>query len=58
MSKLSKIRIEDLKRLRRYLLFRYADTDCKSSIHARIGAEIDKVSLELNLRLGETKYKL
>lgn len=59
MSKLlTKIRTEELKRLRRYLFFRYAATDCKSSLHERIGNELDLISSELNLRTGETKYKL
>ncbi len=55
---LSKIRTEDLKRLRRYLLFRYSETDCKTNFHAQIGSEIDRIGLELNLRLRDTKYKL
>ena len=58
MSKLSKIRTKDLKRLRHYLFFRYSETDCKTNLHAQIGSEIDRIGLELNLRLRDTKYKL
>ena len=58
MSKHSEIRTEELKRLRRYLFLRYAETDCNALFHAQIGSELDAIGLELNLRTGETKYKL
>jgi hypothetical protein len=58
MSRHSEIRTEDLKRIRHYLFFRYSETDCKTNLHAQIGAELDLIGLELNLRTGETKYKL
>ena len=58
MSKHSEIRTEELKRIRRYLFFRYAETDCKTILHAQIGDVLDSISSELNLRTGETKYKL
>tara|TARA_R100001369_G_scaffold92824_1_gene140210 strand:+ start:5754 stop:5930 length:177 start_codon:yes stop_codon:yes gene_type:complete len=58
MLKLYANRIEDLKRLRKYLMFRYINTDIKDVKHAQYGNEIDRIGLELNRRTGETKYKL
>ena len=58
MSKHLENRIEDLKRLRKYLMFMYVDTDIKDIKHAQYAKEIDKIGLELNKRTGERKYKL
>jgi len=58
MLKLSEDSIEDLKRLRKYLLFMYIATDIKDIKHAQYGNEIDRIGLELNKKTGERKYKL
>lgn len=58
MSKHSEVSTFELRKLRRYLLFRYADTLGEAAKHHRIGEEIDEIGRELNRRTGETKYKL
>ena len=58
MLKLSENRIEDLKRLRKYLLFMYVSKDIKDVKHAQYSNEIDKIGLELNRRTGDKKYKI
>ena len=50
--------IEDLRHLRRWLLYRYVYTDPKSTIHHSIGEKVDLVSLELVRRTGDKKWKL
>tara|TARA_R100000935_G_C2675129_1_gene100447 strand:+ start:121 stop:297 length:177 start_codon:yes stop_codon:yes gene_type:complete len=57
MLRLSEVSVDELKRMRWFLLFRY--NDCKSTDpkHQRYGNEFNKVSRELNRRTGETKYK-
>ena len=57
MSKHSEVSTFELRKLRRYLMFRYADTLGQAN-HLRYGEEIDEIGHELNRRTGETKYKL
>ena len=47
-----------LKRLRKYLLFMYVESDINSHRHFRYGEEVDSIGREINRRTGETKYKL
>ena len=58
MYKLSGVSTPELKRLRKYLLFLYAQSDINSLRHMRYGEEADNMGRELNRRTGETKYKL
>lgn len=58
MYKLSEVSTPELKRLRRYLLIMYAQSDINSPRHAKYGEEADNMGRELNRRTGETKYKL
>lgn len=55
---LSDLTIDDLRNLRKELMWRYANTDVKSSLHHSIGEKIDLVSLELVRRTGDQKWKL
>ena len=58
MLKLSEVTIKNLKRRRKYLLSRFADTAPFSPMHKEYGEQADLVGYELNRRTGETKYKL
>ena len=58
MLKPSEISVDELRKLRKYLFFRYVATDLEDIRHSQYGNEIDRIGLELNRRTGETKYKL
>tara|TARA_R110000751_G_scaffold230181_1_gene331698 strand:+ start:266 stop:442 length:177 start_codon:yes stop_codon:yes gene_type:complete len=58
MYALSEVSTPELKRLRKYLLIMYAESDIDSPRHARYGIEADNMGRELNRRTGESKYKL
>ena len=58
MLKLSEEETERLKRIRRYLLWRYVHTDISDPRHSQYGRFADMIGYELNRRTGTRKYKV